>query len=277
MAYDQKESSAVFEALDAGKTGTLSPSELTARLSDFGLAPELIDVLFYRLDTDHDGQVSKQEFEKGYGEYLAMMRSTGLPVAAALPGAGQAARGGAFVLTPTHESPTAAALPAEHSLLRHPGGKVRIYKSTYEANAPSEDRSTVVIGADFIFAGVWDGHGGTTCSEHVERAAFPAFAASKAAGRSNPDAWEECYAAVDRSYLQAANSVGEDAGGPAKALFAGACCTGVFVDMRPDLPCPADQHELLLHSAANLSKTGWGRSDPYLRSLSLARALRLYC
>ena len=29
----------------------------------------------------------------------------------------------------------------------------------------------------------------------------------------------------------------------------------------------AEQHELLLHSARDLSKTGWGRSDPYCRVL----------
>ena len=29
----------------------------------------------------------------------------------------------------------------------------------------------------------------------------------------------------------------------------------------------AEQHELLLHSANDLSKTGWGRSDPYCRVL----------
>lgn len=39
------------------------------------------------------------------------------------------------------------------------GGKIKLYKSTYPANDPSEDRSTLVIGEDFLFCGVWDGKG----------------------------------------------------------------------------------------------------------------------
>ena len=37
------------------------------------------------------------------------------------------------------------------------GGTVRIFKSTYAANDPNEDRNTLAVGDDFIFAGVWDG------------------------------------------------------------------------------------------------------------------------
>jgi hypothetical protein len=36
-------------------------------------------------------------------------------------------------------------------------GKIKLYKSTYPANDPSEDRSTLVIGDDFLWCGVWDG------------------------------------------------------------------------------------------------------------------------
>ena len=271
------ESSALFDSLDVDKIGTLTPNELTARLSDFGLADELIEVLFYRLDTNHDGVVSKEEFAAGYGEYLKIVGSTTLPGAQALPGAGDAARGGAFVLTPSLVSPTAELLPAAASVVQHAGGTVKVHKSTYAANAPSEDRSTVIFGDGFIFAGVWDGHGGTPCSEYCEDAAFPLFAAAKAAGKSSPDAWSDCYVGMDAGYLAAANAaavgndgdVGGKIGAVAKALFAGACCTGAFIDVREGLPCPADQHELLIHSAKDLPKTGAGiqRSDPYCRVL----------
>ena len=47
------------------------------------------------------------------------------------------------------------------------GGTIKLYKATYPANDPSEDRSTLVIGEDFVFCGVWDGHGGTPCSEYA--------------------------------------------------------------------------------------------------------------
>jgi hypothetical protein len=264
---DKKESTAVFDALDAAKSGVLTPNELTARLSDFGIDDQLIEVLFYRLDTNGDGVVSKDEFEAGYAEYLKVLGSTSLPVAQALPGAGEAGRGGAFTLVPSLTSPTAESLPAEQSLVQHAGGTIRLHKSTYAANAPSEDRSTVVLGDGFVFAGVWDGHGGTPCSDYIESAAFPAFAAGKAAGKSSADAWTDCYTALDSGYLAEANSQSD--GAIAKHLFAGACCTGAFVDYREGLPCPADQHELLLHSAKDLPKTGSGiqRSDPYCRVL----------
>ena len=36
-------------------------------------------------------------------------------------------------------------------------GKIKLYKHTYPANDPSEDRSTLVVGDDFLFCGVWDG------------------------------------------------------------------------------------------------------------------------
>eukprot|EP01052_Picozoa_sp_SAG31_P015156 SAG31_NODE_966_length_10688_cov_8.343564_6_plen_184_part_00 len=122
-------------------------------------------------------------------------------------------------------------------------------------------RSTVVLGKDFVFCGVWDGHGGTPCAEYVESQAFGLFAAAKAAGKVQQAAWEEMYANLDKSYLEHCNKLPPEK--LSKALFAGACCNGCFVDLRPGLSCPADQHELLLHSASDLSKTGWGRSDPY--------------
>eukprot|EP01048_Picozoa_sp_COSAG05_P012513 COSAG05_NODE_1257_length_5359_cov_5.368251_1_plen_204_part_00 len=37
------------------------------------------------------------------------------------------------------------------------GGAARISKSTYAANDPNEDRNTIAIGENFLFAGVWDG------------------------------------------------------------------------------------------------------------------------
>ena len=52
---------------------------------------------------------------------------------------------------------------------------VVLHKSTYPANDPSEDRSTVVAGDGFIFAGVWDGHGGTACSEYAETQVWECF------------------------------------------------------------------------------------------------------
>ena len=63
----------------------------------------------------------------------------------------------AFPLKATLHAKTAEPLPAEQATHSHHGGSIRMHKATYAANAPSEDRSTLALGDDFIFAGVWDG------------------------------------------------------------------------------------------------------------------------
>lgn len=56
--------------------------------------------------------------------------------------------------------PTTELVPPELRNLEQAGWHLELWKSTYEANDPSEDRSTVVIDPEsFVFAGVWDGHG----------------------------------------------------------------------------------------------------------------------
>ena len=118
----------------------------------------------------------------------------------ALRGEEPADAGAAFPLKATLHAKTVETVPAEQATRSHHGGSVRVHKATYAANAPSEDRSTLALGEDFIFAGVWDGasrvpgpaaprraptgsdpphrrirvagHGGTPCSEFVEGAAF---------------------------------------------------------------------------------------------------------
>ena len=57
-----------------------------------------------------------------------------------------------------------------------PDHHLRLFRATYEANNPTEDRSTVVIGEDFVFAGVWDGHGGYQCSEYTQNTIYETFA-----------------------------------------------------------------------------------------------------
>ena len=50
-----------------------------------------------------------------------------------------------------------------------------LHKSTYPANAPSEDRSTLVVGDGYIFSGVWDGHGGVSTSDYAETKIYEYF------------------------------------------------------------------------------------------------------
>jgi len=104
--------------------------------------------------------------------------------------------------------------------------------------------------------------GGTPCSEHIESHAFDHFAASKAAGNDNETVWREMYGNLDAGFFaecmepfRSAVAAGGE-GAPVvkypKGIFAGACCTGCFVDLRNGLHCPADQFEMLIHSASGL-------------------------
>ena len=103
-----------------------------------------IELLFYRLDLNHDGVIDLDEFIGGYDQYLNLLQT------------------GSF-LTTTRDLKVKAFLRTDDPIPRDcesvdwRSGNVRLYKSTYPANDPSEDRSTVVVGDDFIFAGVWDG------------------------------------------------------------------------------------------------------------------------
>lgn len=172
------EAKSVFQALDTNGDGELDPQELQCRLSDFGVevgarasphvpgcaafaAPtwpadshlwsvfcsqdQHIELLFYKLDQNHDNVIDLQEFIDGYDQYMSLVTN------------------GTFLsctrdlnekLFLTTDEP----IPAEANLVENwCGGKIKLYKSTYPANDPSEDRSTLVIGEDFLFCGVWDG------------------------------------------------------------------------------------------------------------------------
>ena len=98
--------------------------------------------------------------------------------------------------------------------------------ATYPANAPSEDRYTVVLGKDFCFAGVWDGHGGTLCSEYVSKHVFGNFTHAVLAGASIPQAFTTAYANTDAGYLEYARLQTKDR----SALFAGTCAVACHVD-----------------------------------------------
>eukprot|EP00977_Amphora_coffeiformis_P018732 scaffold6679_cov144-Amphora_coffeaeformis.AAC.8 len=100
--------------------------------------------------------------------------------------------------------------------------------ATYPANAPSEDRYTVVLGKDFCFAGVWDGHGGTLCSEYVAKHVFGNFTHAVLAGASIPEAFTQAYQKTDQGYLEYARLQTKDR----SALFAGSCAIACHVDFQ---------------------------------------------
>jgi len=113
------------------------------------------------------------------------------------------------------------------------GGQILLSRSTYAANKPSEDRSTVVVGDGFVFAGVYDGHGGTTAAEYTQRHVFANFKAALegcGSGTSSAirDAFVRAYKQTDADYLEYARQLPN----PAAALFAGTCAVSCFVDTR---------------------------------------------
>ncbi len=65
---------------------------------------------------------------------------------------------------------TEDASPMEKVSFQRQRRTARIAKATYGANAPNEDRHTVAVGTECLFAGVWDGHGGTDlCADYLDR------------------------------------------------------------------------------------------------------------
>jgi len=109
--------------------------------------------------------------------------------------------------------------------LKTPLPGVQLSRSTYPANDPSEDRSTVVMGDGFIFAGVWDGHGGTPASEYTQTHIFPNFKGAVDGGASVKEAFALAYKKTDVDYLEHARALNNPA-----ALFAGTCAVAVYID-----------------------------------------------
>ena len=119
------------------------------------------------------------------------------------------------------------------------GGTAAVYRATYAANDPNEDRHTVVIGEDFLFAGVWDGHGGCECSDYTERHVYQHFKAAMQKGLPCEAAFAHAYRATDIHYLQQAKDKVESStsGGRPTDLFAGSCAVSVFVDLEARKIC----------------------------------------
>ena len=158
--------------------------------------------------------IELDEFVAGYDKYMTLVR-TGKFL------------GSRRKLKAEHFLKTNDEIPADTRIVSNwCGGTIKLHKSTYEANDPSEDRSTLVVGEDFVFCGVWDGHGGTPCSSFAETQIFENF--QKALGDPRcagvQDAFAYSYIQTDGEYLDFASS------DPA-ALFAGTCAVGAYVDL----------------------------------------------
>uniref|UniRef100_A0A7S3LHS8 Calmodulin n=1 Tax=Amphora coffeiformis TaxID=265554 RepID=A0A7S3LHS8_9STRA len=109
--------------------------------------------------------------------------------------------------------------------------QVHIHKATYEANDPTEDRSTIVVGEDFLFAGVWDGHGGMQCSEFTQSTVFDNFAQAYQALADQKQeqrvsmAFVKAFQKTNLDYYHFARTQNER-----QAYFAGTCACACFLD-----------------------------------------------
>ena len=143
------------------------------------------------------------------------------------------------------------AIPAP---LQQPWPNLKLYKSTYEANDPSEDRSTVVVGTDFIFGGVWDGHGGPQCSEFTQTTVFENFAQAykdlhdKPAHQRVSQAFGRAFQQTNRDYYHHARTQNER-----QAYFAGTCAVACFLDLSQTNTQPKES--LTLETKNGKSKT----------------------
>eukprot|EP01048_Picozoa_sp_COSAG05_P008518 COSAG05_NODE_651_length_8095_cov_17.048572_2_plen_959_part_00 len=137
----------------------------------------------------------------------------------------------------------------------HEETRVRVFKSSYEANAPCEDRHTVVAGDGFIFAGVWDGHTGHYASEFAEEQIFVNFkraldkevvgtprdgddadmkrlgSSSQVTGALLETAFRAAYKATDRSFQTVTKRLVKRKQAKSISLFAGTCAVGAYIDL----------------------------------------------
>ena len=116
------------------------------------------------------------------------------------------------------------------------GGTARLYKATYAANDPNEDRHTLVVGEGFLFAGVWDGHGGWGASDFAERSVYQHFKAATQKGFSSEPAFAHAYRSTDIHYLEQSRQRVEDGVRPTD-LFAGTCAVSAFIDLEARTIC----------------------------------------
>jgi len=61
-----KEALRLFDVIDKDLNGVLNMKEINRRLSDLGLDEDELESLFFALDCDDDGGITKEEFQAGF-------------------------------------------------------------------------------------------------------------------------------------------------------------------------------------------------------------------
>ncbi|GAQ81745.1 serine acetyltransferase 3 [Klebsormidium nitens] len=68
-----------FRTLDVAQRGFLSPQDVFEKLKQKNIDVSISDVveIFFKLDTDHNGQITEQEFQQGYDQFLGTLKKHG--------------------------------------------------------------------------------------------------------------------------------------------------------------------------------------------------------
>lgn len=95
----------------------------------------------------------------------------------------------------------------------------------HQSNDPIEDTHTIVTGDDYVYVGVYDGHGGAQTSRFLRENSYAEFEKQLEKTRDPKQAFEKAWENLDNEYIE------ECLKNPRKAgLFAGSCALALYFD-----------------------------------------------
>lgn len=95
----------------------------------------------------------------------------------------------------------------------------------HQSNEPIEDTHTIVTGEDFVYVGIYDGHGGPQCSRFLRERSWAEFENQLKRTRDPKTAFERAWQSLDAVYIQECLDNPKRSG-----LFAGSCATAIYFD-----------------------------------------------
>jgi len=95
----------------------------------------------------------------------------------------------------------------------------------HQSNDPIEDTHEIHYGEDFIYAGVYDGHGGYTTSHFLRKEAYKEFHQQLRATKDPEQAFKRAWVSLDEKYIRQCIKNPRKVG-----LFAGSCSLAAYID-----------------------------------------------